>query len=274
MAGGRGGEQVEAGADAGHRLDAELAGVWRDACGVAVPDEDRAGARLELHVEAVLGPVIDDDVEGERFGDLPARSLDDVDVRQVVAVRDQPALRLQLRDVARARRPLGDEDDLPASFSRDLREPRDDARLGLLQRLPEVLGVANRLPEVVLLAAGQRSEPWRLGLSLFGSGSLFGGGPSSSRASLSDRPAAASPAARSLRTGPSPDPSGLSGVGASPKRRTQICSSAESRSAMQPSQSKAIRRDTLAAPYLMATSSISKISVAFGPMSTPAPRSP
>src|SRR5450759_836860 len=85
LAGGFGGQEVEAGAHARHRFDAQPAGVRRDRGDVSAPDQDGAGTRLELDVEAVLGAVVHDDLEGEGVGDLAPGALDDVDVRKIVA---------------------------------------------------------------------------------------------------------------------------------------------------------------------------------------------
>jgi len=122
---------------------------------VVAPDEDRARLRIDDDVEAVLRAIVDDDVEAERGGDAPARALDDVDARDRKALRLQPPLRLRLRRRAGRLRPLGEKHHFPPALGGHRGEALDDARLGLLERLPEVLDRFDVAPEAPLLAGGQ-----------------------------------------------------------------------------------------------------------------------
>ena len=71
---------------------------------------------------------------------------------QLEPMTAQPPLALYLHDVARARGPAGQEDDLPPARARRLRDPRDDAGLGLVERFPEVRWCSS--PRPTAAAAG------------------------------------------------------------------------------------------------------------------------
>src|SRR5262245_41863338 len=70
-------EDVETVGNGADRADTELAGAARDFALFIPPDEHRTSLRIHGDVEAVLGTIVDDHVQSERFGDLPARAVDD-----------------------------------------------------------------------------------------------------------------------------------------------------------------------------------------------------
>src|SRR4029079_12412045 len=78
--------------------------------------------------------------------------------RHLEALRAQPALTLDLDDVAVALRTTGEEDHFPALGARRLREPLHDAGLGLVERFPEVRRALDLGPELALLARRQRER--------------------------------------------------------------------------------------------------------------------
>ena len=67
---------------------------------VAVPHQNHLGLRLHRDIEAVLRAIVNEGVELQRIGDLAARSLHDEDAGILKAVRFEPALRLQLHQLA------------------------------------------------------------------------------------------------------------------------------------------------------------------------------
>src|SRR5216684_1467517 len=88
-------ENVEAHAHRGDDPDPEPPRRrWQDLL-IVTPHENRARLRVHDHVEAVLGTIVDHDVNPERAGDPSARFLHDEDTRQLEAFRLEPALRLE-----------------------------------------------------------------------------------------------------------------------------------------------------------------------------------
>ena len=71
------------------------------------------------------------------------------------AVRAQPALALHLHDVTGRARAAREEHHLPPARTRRLRQAPDDARLGLVERLPEVVDALDRVPELSFLTPGE-----------------------------------------------------------------------------------------------------------------------
>ena len=65
---------------------------------------------------------------------------------------DQPTLGLQLRGGAGGRGTLRQKDDLPAPLGRNRGEARDDARLALVERFPEIVDGLDVPPQPALLA--------------------------------------------------------------------------------------------------------------------------
>src|SRR5207249_7940729 len=102
--------------DGADRTDAQLAGAARYLALVVSPHEHGAGFGVHRDVEAVLGPIVDQHVERERFSDLAARSMDDEHRGREEAVGHEPAVTLLLRRIACCLRSAREEDDLPAAL--------------------------------------------------------------------------------------------------------------------------------------------------------------
>ena len=73
--------------------------------------------RFDGDIETVLGTIVDDGVEMQRVGNLPARALDDEDAGEREPMRLEPALALNLGHLAGHRRTRRQEDDLPSPLA-------------------------------------------------------------------------------------------------------------------------------------------------------------
>src|SRR6185436_13499333 len=75
-----------------HDPDSQTSGRDRQLLLAFAPHEYRARFRIDHDVEAVLRPVVDDEVESQSCGNPAARSLNDVHARPREAIRLEPAL--------------------------------------------------------------------------------------------------------------------------------------------------------------------------------------
>src|SRR6266550_7934030 len=144
-------DDVEGFADRLHDADTQSACGGRQEAFILAPHEDGARFGIDDDVEAILGTIVDDDVERERVGDTAARALYDEHAREREPFRFEPALALNLCGRPGGFGPLGEEDDLPAPLERQRGQPLDDARLQLAERLPEVFNRLHVPPQAPLL---------------------------------------------------------------------------------------------------------------------------
>ena len=100
---------------------------------------------------------------------LPARRGHDEQRGILEAVRAQPSLALHLHDVTGRARPAGEKHHLPPARARRLGQALDDAGLGLVERLPEVVDALDRVPELPFLTP---REAQRRGAGLGGIGAV------------------------------------------------------------------------------------------------------
>ena len=138
-----------------HGFDAEPGGPGWQRFDRVAPYEDGTRFRLGDHLEAVFRAVIDDNVHVQRRGGEPPRAAQDEHRGKLEAVRLEPALRLQLRNLAFRVRALRQEHHLELVLTAQRRNLRDRSRLDLFQRAPEVFDRRDPLPDLPQLPAGQ-----------------------------------------------------------------------------------------------------------------------